>query len=110
MNATAEKLMIGDAFERFKAEYEAEGQRYHCAEREYYSTGSVIFNVDGSVITVAGQFPRYVLHAAPTQTAQLFAYKVSDAMQVANTFTASGTASRVADISDTNVLRAYETN
>ncbi|HMG13316.1 MAG TPA: hypothetical protein VK571_09080 [Gemmatimonadaceae bacterium] len=110
-----DKLMIGDAFERFKAEYEAEGQRYHCAEREYYSTGSIIFNVAattqaGGAIILAGAFPRYVLHAAPMQTAQLFAYKVGDAMQVANTFTANGTASRVADISDTNVLRAYETN
>jgi hypothetical protein len=114
--------MIPDAFERFKAEYEAAGDRYHCAEREYYSTGAVIFNVDptgqvaagggvlAGAINVVGQMPRFVLHAAPPQTAQLFAYKVGDAMQVANVFTTGGTASRVADISDTNVLRAYETN
>jgi len=121
MNAPAENLMMGDAFARFKEEYEAAGKRYHCAEREYYSTGSVIFNVDATsqtaggsalagAVNVAGQFPRFVLHAAPTQLAQLFAYKVGDQMNVANTFTANGTGSRVADISDTNVLRAYETN
>lgn len=115
-------LMYPDAFARFKAEYEAAGDRYHCAEREYYSTGSVIFNVDptgqadggggalAGAINIAGQYPRFILHASPTQTAQLFAYKVGDPMQVANTFTSNGTASRVADISDTNVLRAYETN
>jgi hypothetical protein len=116
MNPT--DLMIGDAYKRFKAEYDAEGKPYHCAEREYYSTGAVIFNVDpttqagppaGAVI-VAGQFPRFVLHAASPQTAQLFAYKVGDPMTIANVSTAAGTGTRAADISDTNVLVAYNTN
>jgi hypothetical protein len=101
---------IPDAFVRYKQQYEAAGKKFHCAEREYYSTGSVIFNVDGSPIVVGGQYDRYVLHAQPKQEAQLFAYKVGDPMQVANTFTADGAGTRVADYSDTNILRAYETN
>lgn len=102
--------MIPDAYNRYKQQYDAAGKAYHCAEREYYSTGSVTFNVDGQKIVVAGQYDRYMLHAAPLQTAQLFAYKVGDPMQVANVFTAAGTGTRTADYSDTNILRAYETN
>jgi hypothetical protein len=102
--------MIPDAYNRYKQQYDAAGKSYHCAEREYYSTGSVTFNVDGNPIVVTGQYDRYILHATPLQTAQLFAYKVGDPMQVANTFTAGGQGTRTADFSDTNILRAYETN
>jgi hypothetical protein len=115
-------LKIGDAYARFKEEYDAAGERYHCAEREYYSTGAVTFQVDpttqaesggnpaGSVI-VAGQYPRFILHASADQKpAQLFSYKIGDPMNSANVTTAAGTATRFADISDTNLLVAYNTN
>lgn len=102
--------MIGDAYRRYKAQYDLAGKPYHCAEREYYSTGAIVFNVDGSPVSVVGQYPVYVLHAAAQQTAQLFSYKIGDQMQAANVFTNNGTGSRVADVSDTNLLKAYVTN
>lgn len=103
--------MIGDAYRRYKAQYDAAGKPYHCAEREYYSTGGITFTVQGQPVNVTGNYPVYILKADANQkAAQLFAYKVGDPMTVANITTSAGSGTRNADVSDTNLLTAYQTN
>lgn len=104
------KHKIPNAFEKLRRQYEDDGTDYYCEAREYYSTASIIFDVDGDPVTVAGQPPRYTLNAAVNQSAQLFAYKVGDQMQIANVRTGAAAGTRVATKADTNLLEASKTN
>src|SRR4029079_9847089 len=106
---TASELVIPDAQRRFQQEYDAAGKAYHMTEREYFSTGGITFDVVEK-ITVTGQYDRYLIKATKGQQANLFSYKIGDLMAVANVMTTAGTSSRTPDASDTNILRAYETN
>ncbi len=101
---------LPDATQELKNEYDAEGKPYYMEEREYYSTGGVVFNATKLTGQVAGQYDRYWLQAQAGQQANLFAYQIGQNMAGANVFTTAGTVSRVANPTDTNLIEAYKTN
>lgn len=106
----SENKQLPNARDRLFQEYEAGNQKYYEEVREYYSSGSIIFNVVGSPVAVPGKYPQYFLRAAAGQVANLFSYKIGDPMGVANSYTTGGAAQRTATIADTNLLEAYKTN
>jgi len=110
MNIEAAKA-LPNAVDKLTMEYEAAGKPYYRVEREYYSTGSVRFLIDGTAYTPGGGgYQRYIVKAAAGQAAALFSYKAGDPGGAANLFTTAGSVPLVTDQSHTNQVVGYQTN
>jgi hypothetical protein len=100
------------AVDRLTAEWEGLKQPYYRVEREYFSCGSVIFEVDGDGTSIkpTGAYDKYILRAAKGQQANLFSYKSGDPGSNANMLINNGASGLITDDSHTNLRVGYQTN